>query len=341
MKREDLYLRSFRGENSLNEFVQSLGGDPVAVTKAAGLPLSVPKGLINFESFAGICTFFEEAALQTNSPYFGLKWALFQPRDFRFAGPNVFLISVAKNIRQWVDMGIEYQKISTNGFSLSYEEDEENNRVTGVVAIHPLAPPCRQFLEQAVAIIAMLGHQFVPDFKLDLVTFQHSAPEDMTLYEKVFQCPIIFNADRNTIIADRKYLAINRTAFLTKLTKPFIKQYLGWQLTKHPKAKQSLSMTVTQTIPIILGVKNSDIKHVSDALNIHPKKLQRLLKDEGTTYSAILDDVRKNIASRLLTESEISIGRLAKMLDYSSDRPFIVATKRWFGMTPTEYRSRK
>lgn len=338
MNREDLYMRSFRGEDGFNEFVESLGGNPAAVTQAADLIPSLPKGLINFESFAGGCTLFEEAAAQTGEPYFGLKWALHQPSDFRFSGPNVLLVSMSANARQWIDMAIKYQKIHTNGFSYHYEEDEAANSVTGVISVHPLAPPCRQILEQLVAGIANLGCQFIPDFKLNLVTFQHGPPEDMSLYEQILQCPVIFNADRNTIVADHHYIKQNRTDFLTKLTTPFVNQYLNWQLIKHPKAKQSITMVVAETIPAILGVKGSDIKHASLVLNIHPKKLQRLLKQEGTSYSETLDGVRMNIANRLLIESEISIERLAKMLDYSSDRPFTVATKRWFGMAARDYR---
>ena len=76
MKSEDLYVRSFRGEDGFSEFVASLGGDPAAVTKASGLAPSLPKGLINYESFSGVCRLFEAAAAQTGEPYFGLKLSL-------------------------------------------------------------------------------------------------------------------------------------------------------------------------------------------------------------------------------------------------------------------------
>jgi AraC-like DNA-binding protein len=183
-----------------------------------------------------------------------------------------------------------------------------------------------------------LGQQFVPDFKLDLVTFQHSPPEDMTLYNKAFRCPVVFNAERTTIVANYKYLELEKTTLLTKMLTPLIKRYMNWQLARHPKATQSISMVVTEVIPVILGMKGSDIQHAAGALNLHPKKLQRLLKSEGTSYSQILDNVRMNIAARILIESDISIIRLAKMLDYSSDRSFTAASKRWFGMGATEYR---
>lgn len=338
MKREDLYMRSFRGEDGFNEFVSSFGGDPVEITKAAGLAPSLPKGLINFESFTGVCRLFEEAATQTNQPYFGLKWAFHQPTDFRFSGPQVLLLSMVKNARQWVDLAINYQKIHSNGMSFHYEEDLVANTVTGVISIHPLAPPCRQIVEQLIACFAILARQFVPDLKFNLITFQHSPPKDMTLYEKAFQCPITFNAERITIVADHHYIELKKTNVVTKVVTPLVKKYMDWQLAKHPKSKQSMSMVVAETIPVILGVKGSDIQHAAANLNIHPKKLQRLLSEEDTSYSQILDEVRKNTAIRILTESDISIIRLARMLDYSSDRPFTTAAKRWFGMSATEYR---
>ncbi len=338
MRREDLYMRSFRGEDGFNEFVESLGGNPVSITQAAGLASSLPKGLINFESFSGVCRLFEEAALQTNDPYFGLKWALHQPSDFRFSGPNILLLSMANNTRQWVDMAINYQKVHTNGISFSYEDNHAANHTIGIISIHPLAPPCRQLVEQLVAGMAMLGRQFIPNFKFNLIAFQHSAPQNMALYEEIFQCPIIFNADQITVVADSHYLELKKTNILTNMLSPLVEKYLNWQLSKHPKSKQSISMTIAGTIPAILGIKGSGIQHVSQALSIHPKKLQRLLKEEGTSYSDILDEVRKNTAARILEETDISIERLAKMLDYSSDRAFTTAAKRWFGMSGSDYR---
>ena len=338
MKAENLYMRSFRGEDGFNEFVASLGGDPAAVIKSSGLPSSLPKGLINFESFSGVCRLFEAAAAQTGEPYFGLKWALNQPTDFRFNGPIVFLLTKATDVRHWMDMAISYQKLHTNGVTYSYEADKAADSVTSILSVHPLAPPCRQMMELLLAGYALMGFQFIPDCKFKRVTFQHSAPEDMTLYKKIFQCPVIFDADQTTIVSEYSYIELKNTGLMTKVASPFIRKYMDWRIAKHPVAKQTISMLVVEAIPTILGVKGSDIQHIAQALEFHPKKLQRLLKEEGNSYSAILDEVRQNIAARLLVESDISIARLAKMLDYSSDRAITTASKRWFGMPATNYR---
>ncbi len=338
MKREDLYIRSFRGEDGFNEFVTSLGGDPVAVTKASGLSPSLPKGLINYESFARICRLYEEAAKQTGEPYFGLKWALSQPTDFRFNGPIVFLLTKATDVRHWMDMAISYQTLHINGVTYRYEADKAADSVTNIISVHPLAPPCRQMVELLLAGYALMGYQFIPDCKFKRATFQHSAPEDMALYEKIFKCPVIFNANQTTLVSEYSYIEVKNTDLMTRIASPFIKKYMDWRIVKHPIAKQTISMLVIETIPTILGVQGSNIQHVARALDLHSKKLQRLLKEEGTSYTTILDEVRQNIAARLLAESDISIARLAKMLDYSSDRAFTTASKRWFGMPASEYR---
>jgi len=63
---------------------------------------------------------------------------------------------------------------------------------------------------------------------------------------------------------------------------------------------------------------------VANILDVSPKKLQRLLHEEGTKYSDILRDVRKGMAKRLrlLFESDMSIAHLAVSIDYSSTEAF-------------------
>ena len=102
-----------------------------------------------------------------------------------------------------------------------------------------------------------------------------------------------------------------------------------------------VTVNITQILPALLGSHKTDINSVATVLDLHPKKLQRLLKEEGTNFSELVEDVRRTMAARLLTETDLSIGHIAKMLDYTTDRSFGVAVKRWFNMTPTEYRKQR
>lgn len=93
-----------------------------------------------------------------------------------------------------------------------------------------------------------------------------------------------------------------------------------------------------EVFPSLLGVRQSDIQSLSAEMNMNPKKLQRPLHDEGTSYSQIFDDVRKNLARRLLRDSSMPSVRIALLLDYASDKSFIMAFKRWYNKTPARYR---
>lgn len=324
MKRADLYVRSMLDSDELDIFIKEMGGNPDAYMREAGLVIKTSDARMKFVSWSSVCRYFEIAARELGEPYLGLKWALKMPKDYRGSGPTIFLGSIANNMRHFLDMVFEYQKVHTNGVTYSYHTDERTEELVGEIAI--------------VAGISVMGRRYVPNFQLKRVTFQHSEPDDREWYEKAFQCPVEFNAPRNTIVTDLAVLGIQGGKVMTRLLAPVLKTYLTWKVEKHPHAKLSITATLMETLPNVLGVNNSDIISVSEAMSLHPKKLQRLLSEEGTNYSAVLDNIRKSIAERLLAESDISIIHMAKMLDYSSDRPFTAASKRWFEMTPTQYR---
>ncbi len=107
-----------------------------------------------------------------------------------------------------------------------------------------------------------------------------------------------------------------------------------------PLYDQSARMTVALAIPSIVGTGNCNIDFVADALGLPVKRLQRQLANEGTNFSELFDDVRRNMAMRLLTESYAPIERIAGLLDYSSTPAFSLAFKRWAGMSPLQYRKK-
>ena len=79
---------------------------------------------------------------------------------------------------------------------------------------------------------------------------------------------------------------------------------------------------------------------MAHVLEMNPKKLQRLLGDEGVTYTEIIEKVTRSMAKRFLYESDVTIAHLAAILDYSSSESFNAACQRWFGMGPREYRQK-
>lgn len=80
------------------------------------------------------------------------------------------------------------------------------------------------------------------------------------------------------------------------------------------------------------------VEAVADALHMSERTLKRQLAQEGTTFSDILEDIRRQMAVRLLDGNEQSIERIAEELGYSDVANFNRAFKRWTGTTPGQYR---
>lgn len=86
------------------------------------------------------------------------------------------------------------------------------------------------------------------------------------------------------------------------------------------------------------GVGFRSVEAVADALHMSERTLKRQLAQEGTTFSDILEDIRRQMAMRLLDANGKSTERIAEDLGYSDVANFNRAFKRWTGTTPGQYR---
>jgi AraC-like DNA-binding protein len=66
--------------------------------------------------------------------------------------------------------------------------------------------------------------------------------------------------------------------------------------------------------------------------------LKKHLHQENLNYTTICDDVRKNMAIKMLTISSDQFQHISDYLGFSNSSAFHRAFKRWTGMTPAEYR---
>ena len=68
------------------------------------------------------------------------------------------------------------------------------------------------------------------------------------------------------------------------------------------------------------------------------RTLNRHLREHGTSYLQILNDVRKELAIQYLRESDLSTDEIAERLGYTETTNFRRAFKRWTGKSPSVYR---
>ena len=73
-------------------------------------------------------------------------------------------------------------------------------------------------------------------------------------------------------------------------------------------------------------------------LNLSEATLRRRLDLDGSSYRAILDDLRRDMAIGLLSDSQASLADIAAVLGFSEASAFHRAFRKWTGSRPGEYR---
>jgi AraC-like DNA-binding protein len=170
------------------------------------------------------------------------------------------------------------------------------------------------------------------------VSFMH-CPSDVAGFERALGCPIRVNATWNgyAFAPDVWSLPMRRRdPVLVRLLEPQAEAAVN---VAAPAA--SLSTRVRQAQGRGLPAGEASVAAIARALAISPRTLQRRLADEGATFQQLLDDVRRGMAERHLSESALAIAEISFLLGYSEPAAFHRAFRRWHRVTPQAYRAER
>jgi AraC-like DNA-binding protein len=77
-------------------------------------------------------------------------------------------------------------------------------------------------------------------------------------------------------------------------------------------------------------------EEVARQLRMSERTLQRRLAEEGTNFTRLVDDIRRELAQQYLAGGQMSLKRLSFQLGFSDPSAFCRACKRWFGQSPKQ-----
>ncbi len=101
---------------------------------------------------------------------------------------------------------------------------------------------------------------------------------------------------------------------------------------------ESLSKRIVNLLDSMDRSLIPNLEEMADLAGISGRTLQRLLADEGTTYSELVEKWRCRTAVDLLTHPRSSLKEIAQRLGYSDVANFSRAFTRWSNTTPGRYR---
>lgn len=81
-----------------------------------------------------------------------------------------------------------------------------------------------------------------------------------------------------------------------------------------------------------------DVRLAAGLVDTSPRTLQRRLRELGTSYRAVVDGARLDLATRMLTRTDATAAEIGNVVGYSDPSHFARAFRRFTGMSPGEYR---
>ena len=73
---------------------------------------------------------------------------------------------------------------------------------------------------------------------------------------------------------------------------------------------------------------------------MHPRTLQRHLREHSTSFEEIKDEVRREAAYRYLSQSSVTLTRVTALLGYSEPSVLSRSCQRWFASSPRQMRQK-
>ncbi|MCL4748207.1 MAG: helix-turn-helix transcriptional regulator [Burkholderiaceae bacterium] len=235
--------------------------------------------------------------------------------------------------------GIHFYNLFTDDISMRLDLGEENV-VFHVVFRRPELDGEHYFLEFWFSIwyrlIGWLGGITAP---LLLVTFPYPRPDEYAEeFKYMFPCEHKFNASRATMVFDRRHLGSPIVRAKEELALFLSVAPLGFMSTPRDVINYTRKVRSYLLRDRAFSLQFPELDKVARHFNMGAQTLRRKLKFESTSYRAIIENIRRDIAIEKLLNGSTSVSSISDLLGYSETRAFTRAFREWTKMSPLEYR---
>jgi AraC-like DNA-binding protein len=217
---------------------------------------------------------------------------------------------------------------------------EVKGKVARLVGRRTEPPSPRPATELLFALILARGREFTGrPCPLHEVSFLQGPPRDRSRHEAFFGVPVHFGRARNELVFDASWLEVPCRAFDPELAS-FLDQQVS-KLLERVAPPKSFTDEVRRAIESAIRGSDPLLEATAKRLGMGTRTLQRRLRDLGTSHKDLLEEVRRELAEKLLGESRMPIGEVAYLLGFSDASAFHHAFGRWTRTTPSAYRAEK
>ena len=207
-------------------------------------------------------------------------------------------------------------------------------RSHGYDTLGDLLPFVAEFWRSSMT--SLFGRVLETPFPSTRMIFPFPPPIHWRNYERLFNCPIDFGADRmewhfHADVLQRQCPNAN------PITAKICQQVCAVMLTEGPGESNLVRK-------IRVACLNSPKRfpaaaEIAQELGLSLRTLHRHLADEGLSYQSIVDGMRRAVATELLENTHLGIKQVAERVGFADATSFRKAFRKWTGRAPSNFRS--
>jgi AraC-like DNA-binding protein len=322
-------LRGYR------ELVGDLGGNPTRLLRRAGIEPAALNRLTAFISFEALTDLLERSAAELRCPDFGLRLA--ERQDIGILGTLAVAMRYSATVGEAMQCVSKYLEVYNAAIAFTIRTGEPRAQARLEFRLLPghnlrWAQTAEHGIGLTWRIMTLLSEERC---HLQQVWFPHAAVATEAMYRARFNAPLVFRAGQAALAVAETDLELPINENIEELH-DVATRYLESQLSR---GATTLTLQVRQAVEALLGTGTCSHGEVARALEMHPRTLQRRLREQGTTFEAIKDEARRDLAQRYLSQPDLPLTQITALLGYSEQSAFGRSCRRWFDMSPRQERA--
>ena len=320
------------------DLVRQLGGNPQPLMRQIGIRFA--KKLSDGGSSATyrqMIHLIELAAAELHCPDFGMRLATLQSGSEMF-GP---LGLAMKNSRTFGD-ALDYVSKHTYAHSLAARIWLKRSPARKIVFVgHDILVDGMPNKCQAIEQIMLLGHLAAVELtgrraRVRKVHFRHQPVSPLKTYRRYFGCAVRFGQGEDGVFFSESDLAcpiIHPDSQLYQAVTSFIDA-------SFTHYRPPLYAQARGVIMRLLGTEHCTNERIAAALNLHPRTLHRRLREEGTSFQQLKDEVRRDAMLYYIQQTDLDFAAVSERVGFAEQSVMTRTCHRWFSASPTELRAR-
>jgi AraC-like DNA-binding protein len=243
-----------------------------------------------------------------------------------------YAVYFSSTLGEGIDRLLRFHRLLCDAWDFRLTEEGDSMRLRRTVR----TPHAEQ--EAALALFVqrareLTGKKLAPHE----VRFTYGAAGSKKIIGDFFDCPVHFECAWPEIVFGRAALALpirSANDGVVRVLDRYMRDLLARLPADHSHAHHAASVVSRA----MCSGQRPTLDTVAHAMRASRRTVQRRLGDEGTSFDEVVDETRRELAERLISDRRLSITEITFLLGFEDVSGFRRAYKRWTGLAPSHRR---